>query len=239
MSVSLFKCQVKKHFIFKHLSSLVVEKRKHTKMDQQDIHSSLLKLSIVYHVVFYLLNAGFQFFSELNGWIMLLTWFLDGSLMYFVHRFAHHSWCGRVLRWWNQIHIYGHHVRCHPADRFTQEQYMDNELDHHHLGTWVYLAPKFILSLIVIYAFSLDIWQAFHVLAVPFLGILVEEGIHLQIHLTNSVLNSYEWFQMLRALHFKHHRYFNYNFGIVNMTFDILYQTFKSTDGRGSEKKQF
>lgn len=230
---------------------LIVEKKKEKRKKMIEFKESkiqwlLLKILFIYHFTFFLLHCLFYYYSGLNGWIMLSSWLLVGSTLYFVHRIAHQAPCTCLLRWWQQIrkgvlskwyqiHIDGHHIRAYPAEQFQQEHYVVNEFDQSYLGTLVYIVPEAILLILIVCLLPLSMAESLHTISIAFFGTCIEELVHQQIHLKKSILDRFEMFQALRFLHFKHHRYFNYNFGVVNMLFDIFFLTLKTSDQR--EKK--
>ena len=155
-----------------------------------------------------------------------------GLAMYSTHRLAHYMPVSKKNWWWKWfvVHTIGHHRLSYPEKDFMHVKYRDNPVDTHWLGTLVYVIPC-IVVLFLVHVMSCKtptLGQTLSSTIVVALALLFEDRIHAEIHKQGSFLERYQWFQMLRSIHKTHHSdEHRVNFGVVNMSFDVLLGTFE------------
>lgn len=199
-------------------------------INQYDGHVLIL-FQFYYHLQFIITSYLLSLYTGLDGQVMFTFWVFSGNAMYWVHRLGHNS----KLKTWYNIHTVGHHLKCYPKTNFISFLYYKvNKLDSWLFGTLVYIIPILLLLGIWNWIYELNILQTFHLFIIPISALITEEGTHRSIHVSNETLDRITnqkliatIYRELKKAHYKHHVYYNCNFGVVNLSYDFFYKTFK------------
>jgi len=180
-------------------------------------------LQICYHITFGCLHYVLALWSRLDVSVGLMYWLLASHTLYWVHRCGHNS----HFKHWFENHTIGHHAMNYPKIRFYHPTYLVNIKDKNGFGTLVYVIPIILELNVFSFLFELTNQQITHNLVMVSVALLLEYGVHQIIHTRSTPYTRNIFMNVVYQLHFKHHSDYIYNYGIVNMTWDIVYQTFK------------
>lgn len=189
----------------------------------------LMGILLVYHAFWYRIHCLLNFIWPCTLGIVLPYWWMAGAILYGVHALAHSPGCKWLFHPWWKNHMMGHHKLSFPRTKFQRSEYFNNPIDsqQHGLGTWVYVLPEMVFLGLYFYTRELNADQTIHCGIILLLAILLEDAVHSKIHLTSSRLHQFTWFQYLKHLHWNHHHFYTCNYGILNLSFDCLFQTLR------------
>lgn len=167
----------------------------------------------------------------------LLAWCALGVTIHTIHRLGHsEAWRDRTYglwqypaRWlkiWWHAHTVGHHGSNYPTDDFLSPIYRVNRHDPLVLNTWTYISTCIGVMVALIYISDVSIYVA--LVATVQCGLFgwLENVLHHQIHLCDSILAQYVWFRALQHLHMLHHtKPMQTNFTIAQWIFDLFLGT--------------
>ena len=149
------------------------------------------------------------------------SWFLYHSIEYVLHSLGHSHKYGTYIY---RIHR-NHHTIHYPTNNLLSNEHRTNSLYGLSEGMVAYTPPVMIIFQILYFIVKFD---TFLIITSELLFIAyLSDYLHSQIHLNQSWLEEYEWFQKKREEHFNHHRNTNKNMNIIDMNLDRLNKTYK------------
>eukprot|EP01052_Picozoa_sp_SAG31_P043337 SAG31_NODE_7186_length_1762_cov_1.696332_1_plen_448_part_10 len=197
--------------------------------------SQLLWFSVLHQMALLLFGFSAWWLTGSPPWLGLSTYIIVGVGLWCTHWLGHRRWFWQ--RWFNE-HTLGHHVRAYPPSKFLSERYVSVtqrsagralapstglglELS---LNTMVYL-PWPILTAIL-HSLVVPACGAIEIGVVLLVGLAIcleQEMIHRAVHTSGVWLERYQWFQVMRALHFLHHKDgMQHNYAMIDFFLDIL-----------------
>jgi len=197
--------------------------------------SQLLWFSVLHQLTLLLVGLTAWWVAGSPPWLGLSTYFIVGVGLWCTHWLGHRRWFWQ--RWFNE-HTLGHHVRAYPPSKFLSERYVS--VTQRSAGRA--LTPSTGLGLelslnTVMYLPWPIVTAILHGLVVPACGViemglvlvvglaicLEQEMIHRAVHTSGVWLERYQWFQVMRALHFLHHKDgMQHNYAMSDFFLDIL-----------------
>ena len=148
---------------------------------------------------------------------LIVGWYLYNLSEYFFHRIGHYP---HKYNYIYKLHK-KHHLAYPITDLFSDEYRGRNE-------GLVAFAPPSLLLVYIIYVLVSPI--TFKILTAE-LGCLslISDIIHTQIHMKNSPLERFGWFNERRRLHFIHHQKVNKNFSFAGLSHrgDKMFSTYE------------
>jgi len=195
--------------------------------------AKVMHVQVVYWLVLTGMALVANILTDVTIDTVAMTIILTGMTLHGVHRLGHVPVDKRKWpTWWNWflVHTIGHHRLSYPETSFLATKYQDNPIDARFVGTLVYTIPCVFILIMVHYILCESLAQTASLAAILAIVLLFEDRMHAQIHLDGSSLERYQWFQDLRAVHRLHHASSSrVNFGVINLTFDVLFGTFSHT----------
>ena len=162
-------------------------------------------------------------------WLPASSYALVGLGLWCTHWLGHR----KIIPGWFEFHVMGHHVRSYPTSRFLSERYVSytsaqkNDpgdtttlLDMNALMymPWPFLVASMHHSLLG--ASQSEVALCFGLSA---LLLCENEYMHQQVHLLNSRWDEYRWFQVMRKLHYLHHKEgMRHNYAMSDFLIDFL-----------------
>jgi len=147
---------------------------------------------------------------------LYLNYILGAFHATFIHWSGHHHWSGR----WFHAHTVEHHIELYPPKRYLGDEEVGAKDANAKYYSGVLLSP------IILSAYWFGI-TAFLPIIVTFIfcgsWLKTVDWFHTQYHLNGSILEGYEWFAVLRELHYLHHTgSMLRNFGVTDFFVDFL-----------------
>ena len=151
-----------------------------------------------------------------------ITFVLVVVFGYFAHRSLHQPWTGKF----NQAHM-THHNLLYPNGDFFAETYRDPGKDNTVVIFGLFSIPVLLLPIILQLSGTISLSLMSFVL-IEMLGLgFLHNYLHDAFHITNHWLTRFSLYRKWVALHIRHHRDQQKNFGIFTFMMDRLMGTFK------------
>eukprot|EP01101_Sappina_pedata_P007443 TRINITY_DN3941_c0_g1_i1.p1 TRINITY_DN3941_c0_g1~~TRINITY_DN3941_c0_g1_i1.p1 ORF type:complete len:278 (+),score=46.24 TRINITY_DN3941_c0_g1_i1:25-834(+) len=150
-------------------------------------------------------------------WYWLYLNYIIGSFhATFIHMAGHYRWSGR----WFKAHAIEHHIQLYPPKRFQGDKTVGARDSNSKYYLSVPLFP-FFLTLAVFGVSLYSIPALVFTMAGVAFWLKIVERFHAHYHLINSQFNGIYCFELLREMHFGHHKgTMMFNFGIVDLLVD-------------------
>jgi hypothetical protein len=170
---------------------------------EQDISMAFIYKVSIFNVLLWLF-IGFigSFIFNLPILWGYFIYFTCGILFWLIHFIGH----TKLIPQWYKAHTIGHHGLAYPWKNFLSESYVVNTYDKYDLNTFMYLTGAIIMTIVMKFIFGLISIQVLGTFIYLVILLKMEDLIHNEIHLKNSYLNKYDWFQKMRYIHYLHHR---------------------------------
>jgi hypothetical protein len=189
---------------------------------------SVVIVTLLSHCSIIILSLIYGLFLDINS---LWTWYMYCIGMiggYWIHRLGHFRSYSpiflitRIHNRWFHAHTMSHHIKIYPLNRFLSNTILDTEESNE-----IFYVPLAIFGLILT-SIVYDILTSIIVVLTLSSIIMGVSRIHDQYHLKNSILEKLPFFLDMRKIHQFHHDMKKrpyVNFGIVDMTWDIFFNT--------------
>eukprot|EP00743_Colponemidia_sp_Colp-15_P009040 GILK01009865.1.p1 GENE.GILK01009865.1~~GILK01009865.1.p1 ORF type:complete len:218 (-),score=13.22 GILK01009865.1:85-717(-) len=154
--------------------------------------------------------------EEQKWWIIVVSFWTMQIYAQLTHWAGHRSWSGM----WYKAHM-GHHLEDYPPSKFLSESYQACKKDN----TFAYIPSFFLVPVTVNLLFvSNPTWvTALSSFACGVFVMWFADYIHVSMHQRDHSWERYGWFQMLRALHYYHHKgSMKHNYAMADFWFDVL-----------------
>lgn len=159
--------------------------------------------------------------NSIPYWVVPLCSYIAEVFALLTHWAGHHRW----NMWWHNAHM-GHHINDYPPTKFLSDGYQKAKKDNskaYYLTILItpivtcWLIGDFSRKMIVINSFP------------AVLLLLFADYVHQGIHTKGFHLEKYNWFMMLRSLHYYHHKGdMMKNYAIGNFFLDFLFLGFQN-----------
>ena len=153
--------------------------------------------------------------------IVCFSWIFYNSIEYCLHKLSHYPKTGFLYK----IHK-KHHTIYYPSNKLMDTgEYKTGYTCGLPDGLIAHGPPTILMigSLYFFLEYDFFIKSAVNILLFAY----ISDYFHTQIHIKNSWLEKYYFFNRLRFLHFNHHKDTKKNFNILITNYDKLYSTFK------------
>lgn len=162
-------------------------------------------------------------------WLPASSYTLVGLGMWLTHWLGHR----KIIPAWFEFHVMGHHVRSYPSSRFLTERYVSytcaRKGDRGELNTLLdmnaimYLPWPFVVAFVHHSLLSATASEVGLCFGVSTFLLCENEYMHQQVHLLNSRWSGYRWFEVMRKLHFLHHKEgMQHNYAMADFFFDFI-----------------
>eukprot|EP01130_Rhizamoeba_saxonica_P016056 TRINITY_DN7345_c0_g1_i1.p1 TRINITY_DN7345_c0_g1~~TRINITY_DN7345_c0_g1_i1.p1 ORF type:complete len:203 (+),score=6.33 TRINITY_DN7345_c0_g1_i1:48-611(+) len=175
----------------------------------------------IFHNLFYLI-VNMAIITPLTGlpwWFVLASAHVATVFALTTHWMGHR----KIIMWWYNAHM-GHHVGDYPPSKFLTEGYTAAKKDN---SKAYYLT--IILTPITMCIFGYDQLLSFTVAIATTLFLLgVADFFHQGFHTRGFILENYQFFQHLRAVHYYHHYgSMKFNYAVGDFLYEYLFSEVK------------
>jgi len=188
----------------------------------------ILWFSVVHQAALLACGLGCAAVLGTRWWATMSCYAMVGLGMWLTHWAGHRQ----IVPGWFEFHTIGHHVKSYPPARFLTERYVSltgmqkgrqNTRWMIDLNVKMY-APWIPLTAAIHWAVTGgSLADALLALVVGAVLIVENEIIHEQVHVRGSSFERFRWFQVMRGLHYLHHKEgMHHNYSMCDFTFDLL-----------------
>lgn len=149
------------------------------------------------------------------------SWFIYNLIEYSLHYISHNPKSGYIYK----IHK-RHHVIHYPVNNLLSKEYKTSYTYGIPDGIMAHGLP---MGAIIGISYNILDYDSFlKILYFILVYASISDYLHTHIHTENTWLTNYNWFIIMRELHFNHHKKTSKNFSVLDMNIDKLLGTYKS-----------
>lgn len=131
-------------------------------------------------------------------WAVPFCTYTTSILAVLTHWAGHRRW----LMWWHTAHM-GHHINDYPPNKFLTDGYQRAKKDN----SKAYYFTMIVTPIIACYVIGVFSVKMFIATAIPGMLLLwIADYLHQGMHTKGFHLEKYNWFMLLRSLHYHHHK---------------------------------
>lgn len=169
-------------------------------------------LMLIVHLIFGAILSQLPIFDFPWYWPAAM-YYITATLMFVTHWAGHRRF---FLRWY-KAHTISHHVHIYPRQRFLLDSFVAADD-----GNMKYYLPSLLAPFILTSFFGCNYYSILIIGLYILANASLVEILHSAFHRRSSWFEKFDWFQVLRFLHFNHHKgNMKTNYGISDFIWDI------------------